>query len=366
MPMKLFFTAFLTVLISSFSTPVFAKCEHKIRYHIGTRIITDYHICQRTNLMLMSSPEVNKRLRARLKSSQTQTQFREFLKENRPQSREEVAQLQKRFVARLRRQTRGGVAATLRKKVRDELIDEHLMIGTAKENNIVVSQSMIDQRILAIAKRNSKGGTPEQAKKAFFRVLKNQGVDEGTFIQKIHAVIAWQQLIRQKFARDIRFTDRDVEQQMGVDYSSGYDKKTQFTLQKIIVGVPKRVNQTQMVEKLIQAQAIRQRFVGCSNMKSLLAPYPNARSIAMGRKTLDKLPSVTSLVLSNMKSGEISPPQTTAQGIEMFAVCDRRQVLLDNEQSKKIKDKLRQDAFQRRASRYLKDLRAEAYFETKN
>ena len=360
-------TSFLFAFLIYFS-PLAAHAggKHKIRVVVGHSIITDYHIQQRTNLMLMSSPEVNKRLRARLKAKSTQTRFRQFLQKKRPQSREEVARLQKQFVAGLRRQTRAGLASGFRKKVLDELIDEHLMIDTAKQNNIVVSPSMIEQRILTIAKRNSKGGTPEQAKKAFFSVLKRQGVDRGTFEQKIKAVIAWQQLIRQKFSRDIRFTDRDVEQQMGVDYSTARDKKVVFNLQQIIVTVPNRVNQAQMVQKLVEAEAIRQRFNGCSNMKSLLAPYPNARSIALGRKTLDKLPSVVGIILGNMKAGEISPPQTTAKGIEMYAVCDRKQVTLDHEESNKIKAKLRQDAFQRRAKRYLKDLREEAYIERRN
>lgn len=354
----------LIVLISLAAVlPVRAANEHRIRVLVGDKPITEFHIKQRTNFALMSSKALNSRLKAKLKSKSTQERWKKYLQEQRPSSKEEVMKLQKRFVGRLRAEAQYGVAKGMRKKVLDELINEHLMINTAKANNIVISSSMVESQIAKIAQRNSKGGSVEQAKKAFYAVLSRQGVGRATFRQKIKATLAWQQLVRKKFGREVNFTDRDVERQLGFNDQTVRAKKVQFNLQQIIIDVGKDKDQAKIVEKLVQANAIRQRFNGCSNMQSLLAPYKNARAVNLGAKTLDQMPSPVDLILSDMRAGQITPPQSTAKGLEMYAVCDRKQVTLDNKKKNKVIAEMRQKAFQLRAKRYLKDLRDEAHIE---
>jgi len=64
-----------------------------------------------------------------------------------------------------------------------------------------------------------------------------------------------------------------------------------------------------------------------------------------------------------MKAGQITPPQATAEGLEMYAVCERKQVMIDAKQKNKAISKMRQKAFNLRAKRYLKDIRDEAHIE---
>ena len=83
----------------------------------------------------------------------------------------------------------------------------------------------------------------------------------------------------------------------------------------------------------------------------------------LGRKTVDQMPSPINLILSDMKAGQITPPQPTDKGLEMYAVCDRQQVRIDDNKRTKVLGEMRQKAFQMRAARYLKDLRADAHIE---
>ena len=125
----LFSFLFTLCILSSHS---FAGNAHKIRVLVEDSPITDFHINQRVNLHLMSSPELTKRLRAKLKSKSTQTRWRAYIQEARPTSKEEVVKLQKRFVKRLQNEARRGLASGLKKKALEELINERLQISVAK------------------------------------------------------------------------------------------------------------------------------------------------------------------------------------------------------------------------------------------
>lgn len=367
--LKRFLLKFSTLMLSALvglmicSSFVWADNSHKIRVVVGDAPITNYHIRQRVNLHLMSSKQLASRLRAKLKAKSTQTRWRAFLKKSKPQSKEEVARLQKRFVARLQNEARSGVAKGVRKKVLDELIDERLKVNSAKAQNIIISKAVLDNQIAQIAARNSKGVSTKKATKAFYASLAGRGVGKATFRSKIKAQMAWQQLVRRKFGREVTFGDRDVEQQLGFDTTTVRNRKIEFSLRKVIITIANQKDQAQVVKQYLEADAIRKRFNGCANMKSLLAPYKGAKSINLGRKTLDKIPSPVNLILSDMKVGEITPPQATDKGLEMYAVCERKQVTIDDTQRRKVLGKLRQEAYQLRSERYLKDLRDEAHIE---
>ena len=199
------------IILTFFSTPVFAAGSHKIRVLVEDSPITDFHISQRVNLHLMSSQELTKRIRAKLKAKSTQKRWRSYIQEARPTSKAEVVKLQKRFVQRLQNEARRGIASGLRKKVLEELINERLQISVAKKNNIVISDTVLDGQISRIAQRNNKKDKPAVAKKKFYKVLAGRGVGASTFKEKIRASLAWQQLVRRKFGRDVSFSDMRLQ-----------------------------------------------------------------------------------------------------------------------------------------------------------
>lgn len=362
--MKRLFACLLFIqAVALLSVEVQANNQHKIRVLVGDSPITDFHIRQRANLMLMSSKDVTNRLRAVFKSKSTQARWKKYIQQNRPTSKEEVKQLQKKFVARLRRETQAGIASGLRKKALNELINEHLMINTAKANNIVISKALVDGRVTRIAKRNAKGKSDKEALKSFYSFLASRGVGRRTFRQRIKAAMAWQQVVRKKFGQEIRFSDRDVELQLGVDGDTDLNKKVEFNLKQIVIDLDKVKGESAIVEYHIRANNIRKRFTSCNNMKSLIAPYKNARVVNIGKKTLSELPSPINVIISNMKTGQITPAQFTDKGIELYAVCEREQVIVAAKKRAKVLTNLRQEAFQLRANRYLKDIRDEAHIE---
>ncbi|GAA6212110.1 hypothetical protein NBRC116602_18510 [Hyphomicrobiales bacterium 4NK60-0047b] len=315
---------------------------------------------------MMSSAELTKRLRAKMKSKSTEKRWRSYIQEARPTSKAEVVKLQKRFVKRLQSEARRGLASGLKKKVLEELINERLQISVAKRQNIIISDTVLDGQITRIAQRNNKKDKPEIAKKKFYATLASRGVGSSTFRERIRASLAWQQLVRRKFGRDVSFSDRDVEKKLGLNQEQLQNKKIQLRLVQIILTVASQKDQSQVVKQYVEADAIRNRFSGCSNMKSLVAPYKNATYVNLGRKTLDQLPSPINIILGDMKAGQITPPQPTSKGLEMYAVCERKSVAIDDSKRRKALGEMRQKAFQLRAKRYMSDLRQDAHIEYRN
>lgn len=366
--MKAIFLTFFLFVLFVFQHPfeVFAGgSPHEIKVLVGDSPITNYQINQRINLHLMSSKDMVKALKASFKSKRTQERWRAYIQEKRPSSREEVSKLQQKFVKRLQRDVFNRFRPKLRKTALDELINERIMISVAKENNIIISDATIDQQILRIAQSNSKGVSPAKAKAAFYAHLRSRNVGQTTFREKLRANAAWQKVVRKKFGHEIRFGDRDVEEQLGLT-DEEQKKVDQFNLQKIVINIRSQKDQAAVVKQYVEADKIRQRFNGCANMKSLIAPFKNAKVIALGQKSLDQIPSPTNMLLSDMKAGQMTPPQPSAEGIEMYAVCDRNRAMVNSKERKLALNKMRQKAFQMRAKRYLSDLRQDVHIEMRN
>ena len=173
-----YFNLLLVLFLFTSLMPVssFAGGSHKIRVLVEDSPITDFHIRQRINFHLMSSAELSKRLRAKLKAKSTQDRWRAYIQEARPTSKEQVAKLQKRFVKRLQNEARRGLSAGLKKKVLEELINERLQISFAKKQNIIISDTVLEGQISKIAQRNNKKDKPAVAKKKFYSMLVSRGV----------------------------------------------------------------------------------------------------------------------------------------------------------------------------------------------
>jgi peptidyl-prolyl cis-trans isomerase SurA len=81
------------------------------------------------------------------------------------------------------------------------------------------------------------------------------------------------------------------------------------------------------------------------------------------RNTTD-LPPALREILTKTEIGRLTPPETTQQGIEVYAVCSRRES--DNAVEKKeARDQLYNEVFESRAKAFLKELRSQAMIEYK-
>jgi peptidyl-prolyl cis-trans isomerase SurA len=79
-------------------------------------------------------------------------------------------------------------------------------------------------------------------------------------------------------------------------------------------------------------------------------------------KSAAELPSALRDMLGKTEIGHLTVPETTQQGIEVYAVCGKRPS--DNAPAKKeVRDQMYNEAFEAQSKKFIKELRDQAMIE---
>jgi len=70
-------------------------------------------------------------------------------------------------------------------------------------------------------------------------------------------------------------------------------------------------------------------------------------------------------ILDKTEVGHLTPPEQTAEGVQMFAVCSKKETKTDTPGLREVRDEMFQQKFGAKAKRYLEELRREAMIEYK-
>ncbi len=246
-----------------------------------------------------------------------------------------------------------------RKEVIDQLIDDRLKIAKAKTYGLVVSDSEVNEAFNAMAKR--QGVSPDQ----FKQFLSRSGVTPYAVKQRIRAELTWGQMIRGKFAASLKVTDADIERSMRARNEGTTEMGYVYTLYPVMIVVPSGSSQAVLAEKHREAENLRSRFTSCSQGLALARALRDVAVREPVTRSSGDLPKALRDLLDKMQLGHLTTADVTAQGLQMFALCDKKQTAQDSP----MKAKLREELFAKRyaaASRsFLEELRRSAWIEYK-
>ena len=71
-------------------------------------------------------------------------------------------------------------------------------------------------------------------------------------------------------------------------------------------------------------------------------------------------------LLGNIQVGRLTPPEVTAQGLQMFAVCNKKESATDSPQKREMREQLFVKRFESESKKYLDEIRKAAMIEYKN
>ena len=322
--------------------------------------ITGYEIEQRITLALMGAPELQQRLQAKLKSPKINDQFKAFaikrLKANPPKSEAEqqtrIKQLQAQFVASIREEVVREFRPVARKKALDELIDERLKLQEAKKLDVVASNDDVDRILTGMAERN------KMSLHDFTEHITKMGADVSTMRERIKASLSWADVIRRRFGQQIVVSTRDVDHLVsGIEGQDDVELRVSRVLLTVAEDDQKRIAQ-----RLSEAERLRREYSGCATMSALANGVAGARFDDLGDRKPSSLPEPTRSLLLNAGDGEMLPPTIGEGGVELWAVCGRKAVKVDEKREMAETD-LRQKEFEILARKHLKDLRQDAHIE---
>jgi peptidyl-prolyl cis-trans isomerase SurA len=247
-----------------------------------------------------------------------------------------------------------------RQEVLDGLIDEILEIREAKRFSIDVPNSEVDT---AFSNVGSRMGVDSQK---LTQILAKGGASEGTLKHRLRAELAWTALIRGRFKASLEIADSDVEAEL--ELHKPQDKNEvgyEYMLRPIVLVVPRNSPDAAFEARKRDADALRARFQTCADG----IPFARALREVAVRDPVVKfsadLPQELRDILDKTDIGHLTPPEQTAEGVQMFALCSKKETKSDTPGKKEVRDEMFQQKFGAQAKRYLAEIRREAMIEYK-
>lgn len=247
-----------------------------------------------------------------------------------------------------------------RQEVIQELIDDKLKVQIGERYKLEVTDAQVDSQFAAIGQRMHI--TPQQ----LTQQLAAAGVDAQTLKDKLRSDIAWQQIVRGKFQSEFQIREKDVYAKLAE--SNQPDKKEagyEYTLLPILFIVKPGSPETVVDGRKREAEQLRVRFDNC---KDGVAFARALRDVAIRdpiiKSSADLAPAYRKM-LDELDVGKLTSPDLTPQGIQMFALCQRKQNQVDAAATKEVRDQMFAEKFQQKSKQYLEELRKSAMIEVK-
>jgi peptidyl-prolyl cis-trans isomerase SurA len=248
-----------------------------------------------------------------------------------------------------------------RQKVINDLIDDRLKIARAKVYAFEIDEAEVNNAFEGMATRQHI--TPAQ----FAQVLERAGISPNTVKARIRAELTWQQLVRGKFNASLQVGESDIANALKERNETGAAAVGYvYTLYPVVIVVARGSSESALSAKRSEAENLRGRFVSCNEG---LAMARGLRDVAVRdpitRNSADLTPQLRDL-LGNIEIGHLTPPEMTAQGLQMFAVCAKKESATESPLKRETREQIFTKRFEAESKKYLDEIRKSAMIEYKN
>jgi peptidyl-prolyl cis-trans isomerase SurA len=250
--------------------------------------------------------------------------------------------------------------APARQEVITDLIDDRLKIAKAKVFGVEVTDDEVDTAFAGMAQRQHI--TPQQ----FAQVLERAGVSPNAVKARVRAELTWNQLVRGRYGVSLQVGESDIASELRARNESGDTTVGYvYTLYPVMIVVPRGSSKPFMEAKLSEAENLRSRFVSCNEGLALARAL---RDVAvrepLNRSSVDLAPQLRDL-LGNMQVGHLTTPEVTAQGLQMFALCDKKESSSESPIKRQVREEIFTKRFESEAKKFLDEIRKGAMIEYK-
>lgn len=244
----------------------------------------------------------------------------------------------------------------LKKKATDMLIEERLQLQQGKKLGITPDNADVTRVIDGMAKSNNM--SPDALAKA----LGQMGVNIKTLKDRIRAQVAWQDIVRKKFRRDVTIGDAQVDKLLtGGDADTS--EKTTLQLRRVKYEIPSDADQAAIAKRLAEVEALRAKVKSCAKVVTLTRGIKGLTVKSLQDQLPSSLSQPARVLVMNAKIGQMTPPTLSGSAIEAYAVCGKRVIKGDPKQRQQAQSKLMEEELGIRAEGLLRDMRQEAFIE---
>jgi peptidyl-prolyl cis-trans isomerase SurA len=248
-----------------------------------------------------------------------------------------------------------------RQQIIDELINEKLKVQVLKRYKLEITDKEVEDAFANMG-RNMRM-TPQQLTQA----LAQANVDANTLKSRIRSDLAWQQIVRGRFQQSLQVRDKDVLDALA---SRKADEKEQdaagfeYMVRPILFMVTNKTA-TDIETRKREAEALRARFNNCDEGLPFARALRNVVVRDQVKRTSADLPPALRKIRDDTPVGRLTNPEVTQQGIEVFALCSRKETTIETAAKRQIRETLFAEKFQEQSKRYIQELRRGAMIEVK-
>jgi peptidyl-prolyl cis-trans isomerase SurA len=246
-----------------------------------------------------------------------------------------------------------------RQQIIDDLINDRLKISKAKVYGLEVTDAEVNGAFEGMATRQHV--TVQQ----FSQVLERAGISPNTVKARIRAELTWQQLVRGKFGASLQIGDSDIANALK-DRNEAPAVGYVYTLYPVTIVIPRGSSEATVSAKRSIADNLRTRFASCNEglamaraLRDVAVREPVTRSSA-------DLPPQLREILGNIEVGHLTAPEVTAQGLQMFAVCNKKETTAESPLRREVREQLYTKRFESESKKFLEEIRKSAMIEYKN
>jgi peptidyl-prolyl cis-trans isomerase SurA len=245
-----------------------------------------------------------------------------------------------------------------RQEVLEELITEKLKIKEGKRLGFEIPNNEVDSAFGNMASKMRL--TVDQ----LTELLGKSGINPATLKHRIKADMTWPQLVRGRYSSSLQIGEKEIVTVTDnkPEESIGYD----YTLRPILMIIPPGSPESFVETRRRDAESLRARFQNCEEglafaraLKDVAVREPVSRSSA-------DLPLELRKLLDGVEVGKLTPPETTKLGIEMFAICGKKESSAENTPGKRrARDAIVAERYEQLSKQYLSEVRRGAMLEYK-
>jgi peptidyl-prolyl cis-trans isomerase SurA len=202
--------------------------------------------------------------------------------------------------------------------------------------------------------------TPDQ----LTQQLAKSGVNIATLKARIKADLVWPQLVRGRYQSSLQVGEKDLLTAMESkpEDGVGYD----YALRPILFLVPSGSPETFVEGRKREAESLRARFQGCDDGLNFARALKDVAIREQVVRSSADLPAELRKLLEGIEVGRLTPPEVTKYGVEMYAICARKESASDNTPGKRqARESVMAQRFEEKSKQYLQEIRRSAMIEYK-
>lgn len=250
-----------------------------------------------------------------------------------------------------------GAKDNSRQTVLDDLINEKVKIKEGKKFSVDPGATEVDGSYATMASRMRL--TPDQ----LTQQLASKGIRPNTLKSRLKADMVWNAIVRGRFKQSLQVGEKEVETAVQSQGGDAMAEAFEYQMRPLVLIVPRGAGGGLAEARQKEATALRERIQSCDDAIRTFKSTQNATVKGIVVKSSADLPPNLRELLDKTPIGHLTPPEVTAQGIEMVALCSRKPTKVDTPKKREVREKMFAEKFEAKSKSYLQDVRKAAMIE---